>query len=76
MKAAHQNQAQEVIIQNFRAKQGTAMAAAPEPPLSELLWTVALARLLLGPKVGLLFVVVCCGGPGIRGRSGTVLQHG
>eukprot|EP00887_Chlorella_sp_A99_P004818 scaffold4.g4818.t1 len=31
----------ELIIQNFRAKRGTAMAAAPEPPLEELLWTVA-----------------------------------
>ena len=29
------------------------MAAAPEPPLDELLWTVALARLLLGPEVRL-----------------------
>lgn len=42
---------QEVIIQNFRAKQGTAMAVSKEPPLSELLWTVAVARLLLGPEV-------------------------
>ncbi len=39
---------QEVIIQNFRAKPGTRMAAAPEPPLEELLWTCAAARLLLG----------------------------
>jgi FO synthase len=47
------NAEQEVIIQNFRAKQGTAMAASPEPPLSELLWTVALARLLLGPQMSI-----------------------
>jgi len=40
---------QEVIVQNFRAKPGTRMAAAPEPPLEELLWTCAAARLLLGP---------------------------
>jgi FO synthase len=39
---------QEVIIQNFRAKPGTRMAEAPEPPLEELLWTCAAARLLLG----------------------------
>ena len=39
---------QEVIVQNFRAKPGTRMAAAPEPPLEELLWTCAAARLLLG----------------------------
>ena len=48
---AHPLTLQELIIQNFRAKQGTAMAATPEPPLSDLLWTVALARLLLGPQV-------------------------
>jgi FO synthase len=39
---------QEVIIQNFRAKPGTRMAAHPEPPLEELLWTAAAARLVLG----------------------------
>src|SRR5438105_289717 len=39
---------QEVIIQNFRAKPGTRMADAPEPPLEELLWTIAVARILLG----------------------------
>ena len=40
---------QEVIVQNFRAKPGTRMAAAPEPPLEEHLWTLAAARVLLGP---------------------------
>src|SRR5712691_11240070 len=40
---------QEVIVQNFRAKPGTRMADAPEPPLDELLWTIAVARILLGP---------------------------
>lgn len=39
---------QEVIIQNFRAKPNTKMAAAPEPDLQELLWTVAAARLIFG----------------------------
>jgi FO synthase len=39
---------QEIIIQNFRAKAGTRMASAPEPPLAEHLWTIAVARLLLG----------------------------
>ena len=38
---------QEVIVQNFRAKPGTRMAGAPEPPLEELLWTIAAARLVL-----------------------------
>jgi FO synthase len=41
---------QEVIVQNFRAKQGTRMAGAPEPPLEELLWTIAVARIVLGPR--------------------------
>ena len=40
---------QEVIVQNFRAKPGTPMAAAPEPALEDHLWTIAAARLLLGP---------------------------
>src|SRR3954469_19008916 len=42
---------QEVIVQNFRAKAGTRMAAHPEPPLDELLWTAAAARLVLAPAV-------------------------
>jgi FO synthase len=41
---------QEVILQNFRAKPETRMAKAPEPPLEELLWTCAAARLVLGPR--------------------------
>jgi FO synthase len=41
---------QEVIVQNFRAKSGTRMAVAPEPPLEELLWTCAAARLVLGAR--------------------------
>ncbi|MGE5273866.1 MAG: 5-amino-6-(D-ribitylamino)uracil--L-tyrosine 4-hydroxyphenyl transferase CofH [Verrucomicrobiota bacterium] len=42
---------QEVIVQNFRAKPGTLMADHPEPPLDELLWTAAVARLVLPPEV-------------------------
>ena len=41
---------QEVIVQNFRAKRGTRMAESPEPSLDELLWTIAVARILLGPR--------------------------
>ncbi len=44
---------QEVIVQNFRAKPGTRMAAAPEPALEEHLWTLAAARLLLPPEIHL-----------------------
>ncbi|MFN2586681.1 MAG: 5-amino-6-(D-ribitylamino)uracil--L-tyrosine 4-hydroxyphenyl transferase CofH [Actinomycetota bacterium] len=42
---------QEVIVQSFRAKPGTPMALHPEPPLDEMLLTVALARLLLPEEV-------------------------
>ena len=42
---------QEVIVQNFRAKPGTKMAAHPEPSLEELLWTARAARALLGPAM-------------------------
>src|SRR5205807_3935814 len=41
---------QEVIVQNFRAKPGTRMAAHVEPSLDELLWTAAAARVVLGPQ--------------------------
>jgi FO synthase len=41
---------QEVIVQNFRAKQGTRMAGAPEPTFEELLRTAAAARVVLGPE--------------------------
>src|SRR5690606_38712755 len=40
---------QEVIVQNFRAKAGTLMASYPEPTVEEVLRTVAVARLVLGP---------------------------
>jgi FO synthase len=42
---------QEVIIQNFRAKPEIPMAAHPEPPLEDMLRTVAIARLILGPQM-------------------------
>ncbi len=51
--AAAGPQVQEVIVQNFRAKAGTRMVDAPEPPLDELLWTIAVARLILPPEVAL-----------------------
>jgi FO synthase len=44
---------QEVIIQNFRAKPRIPMAGAPEPTLEDLLRTLAVARLLLGPDVNI-----------------------
>ncbi len=42
---------QEVIIQNFRAKQGTQMHCAAEPSLDEHLRTIAATRLILGPEM-------------------------
>ena len=44
---------QEIIIQNFRAKPGTVMAEAPEPPLEEHLWTIAAARLIFGASMSI-----------------------
>ena len=44
---------QEVIIQNFRAKPGTKMRAAPEPDRDELLWTIAVARVIFGPYMSI-----------------------
>jgi len=44
---------QEVIVQNFRAKPDIPMAAHPEPGLEEMLRTLAIARLILGPGMNL-----------------------
>ena len=41
----------ECIVQNFRAKPDTRMALSPEPSESEMLATIALARLILPPDV-------------------------
>jgi FO synthase len=44
---------QEVIVQNFRAKPDIPMAHHPEPALGEMLRTLAIARLILGPEMNL-----------------------
>ena len=44
---------QEIIVQNFRAKPGTKMHAAPEPAMDELCWTIAVARLIFGPAMSI-----------------------
>ncbi len=44
---------QEVIVQNFRAKPGTKMAAAPEPDIAEMIWSLAVARILFGSEMSL-----------------------
>ena len=51
--AAHRRHGhvQEVIVQNFVPKPGTAMHAAPPCPLDDHLWSVAAARLVLPADV-------------------------
>ena len=49
----HYGHVQEIIIQNFRAKPGTRMAHHPEPSLDELLWTIAVTRLVFGPAMSI-----------------------
>jgi FO synthase len=44
---------QEIIIQNFRAKPGTRMTNAPEPTLSDHVWTVAVARIVFGGEMNI-----------------------
>jgi FO synthase len=44
---------QEVIVQNFRAKPGTAMHDAPEPTADGFVAAVATARVVLGPRMHL-----------------------
>ncbi len=44
---------QEIIVQNFRAKPDTRMAQAPEPDLDELLWTIAIARIIFGSEMSI-----------------------
>ena len=42
---------QEVIVQNFRAKDHTAMAAVPDAGFEDFVATVAVTRLVMGPKM-------------------------
>ena len=44
---------QEVIVQNFQAKRGIAMADHPEPTLQDMLRTLAAARLILPADISL-----------------------
>ena len=44
---------QEIIIQNFRAKSGTKMVDAPEPDVEELVWTLAVARIVFGATMSI-----------------------
>ncbi len=51
--AAEHDGVQEVIVQNFRAKDDTAMRGADDLGHEEYLAAIAVARLLLGPSVSL-----------------------
>ncbi len=44
---------QEIIIQNFLPKPDTKMRDAPECPLDEFLWTLAMARIIFGPLMSI-----------------------
>ena len=44
---------QEIIVQPFRAKPDTKMSAHAEPVLDDLLWTIAVARLIFGPRMSI-----------------------
>ena len=47
------HQIQEVIVQNFRAKEDIAMRHRDEPSVFEMLRTIATARLILGPQMNI-----------------------
>jgi FO synthase len=44
---------QELIIQNFVPKAATKMHASPAPEFEELLWTIAVARLMFGSQMSI-----------------------
>ncbi len=61
---------QEVIVQNFQAKRGIAMADHPEPALDDMLRTLAAARLILPDDVALQAP------PNLETRHATYLDAG
>ncbi|MCW2607147.1 MAG: hypothetical protein JWO60_1840 [Frankiales bacterium] len=48
---ARHGHVQEVIVQNFRAKDDTAMRSTPDAGMEEFLATVAVTRLVMGPRM-------------------------
>jgi FO synthase len=61
---------QEVIVQNFQAKKGIAMADHPEPPLDDMLRTLAAARLILPKEISLQAP------PNLSARHGAYIDAG
>jgi FO synthase len=53
IRAAHRRHGhvQEVIVQNFRAKDDTAMRSEPDASLAEYLAAIAVTRLVMGPRM-------------------------
>ena len=53
IRAAHRRHGhvQEVIVQNFRAKDDTAMRAVPDASMEEYLAAIAVTRLVMGPRM-------------------------
>jgi FO synthase len=53
IRAAHRRHGhvQEVIVQNFRAKDDTAMRSSPDATLEEYLAAIAVTRIVLGPRM-------------------------
>ena len=53
IRAAHRRHGhvQEVIVQNFRAKDDTAMRSTPDAELEEYLAAIAVTRLVMGPRM-------------------------
>jgi FO synthase len=53
IRAAHRRygHVQEVIVQNFRAKDDTAMRSTPDASLEEYLAAIAVTRLVMGPRM-------------------------
>jgi FO synthase len=55
IRASHERHGhiQEVIVQNFRAKPDIRMKTHPEPSVHDMRLAIALARLVMGPEVGI-----------------------
>ena len=55
LRRAHQDHGhiQEIIIQNFVPKDDTKMAKVSPPDQDELLWTIAMARIIFGPSMSI-----------------------
>ena len=69
---------QELIIQNFQPKKGTAMAGCQPPSLEEMLWTIAAARLIFGPTMNIQAPPNLAPGTSLSPEQGLMFQcvHG